>query len=243
MEILRDWAEKDSDAFHRFLWSQHLGYAKFYEETNVFGEQKLILTRKMLFEQLKKSLATSDLSGEVQSVFDVGCSEGLMLRYVETKLFPKAKVLEGIDIDDYALKKGNAYLNAHGSKICLIHADIAELESVMNESKYDVIMCLGVLMYLRDQAVASIVKAILNHCSGLVAIADLAHPTVDNAKLVHSEVRGWDGALIRNIDAMVEDAGGIIVYRRWEGAKKFDDQSVYFIFCQPKKQEQVMNQA
>lgn len=235
MAIVRDWAEKDSDAYHRFLWSQHLGYAKFYEEVNAFGNEKLLQPRKMLFRELKKFLEGSSGLREVKSIFEVGCSGGYMLRYVETELFPKAKVLEGIDIDDYALQKGSAYLRAHASKIRLIRADMADIDHVMSERKWDVILCLGVLMYLREKVAAGVVKSMLNHCSGLVAIADLAHPVLDNAKLEHSEVRTSDGAFIHNIDAMVEGAEGTIVYRRWDATKKFDGQMVYFIFCRPKE--------
>ena len=88
-------------------------------------------------------------------------------------------------------------------------------------------------MYLRERAAADVVRSMLNHCSGLVAITGLAHPIVDNAELKYSEPRMSDGALIHNIDAMVEKAGGTIVYRRWEGSKTFDGQTVYFVFCRP----------
>ena len=54
MIILRDWAEKDADAFHRFLWSNHLVYARWYEEKNEFGAENLRLIRKMMFQDLKK---------------------------------------------------------------------------------------------------------------------------------------------------------------------------------------------
>ena len=37
MAMIRDWAAKDVDAFHRFLWAHHLGYAKFYEAVHDFG--------------------------------------------------------------------------------------------------------------------------------------------------------------------------------------------------------------
>ena len=153
--------------------------------------------------------------------------------------FRKPQFLEGIDIDDQALQKGRAYLLAHSSKIRLIHADMADLDCVMNKSRFDVILCLGVLMYLREKVAACVVKSMLSHCSGLVAITDLAHPNLDNAKLKHSEVRGSDGALIHNIDAMVEDAGGTIVYRRWAGSKNFDAQSLYFVFCRPKEKQSI----
>jgi 2-polyprenyl-3-methyl-5-hydroxy-6-metoxy-1,4-benzoquinol methylase len=234
IEILRDWAENDPNAFHRFFWKQHLSYAKFHEESNAFENRELLLTRKMLFAQLRKCWEASEQKREVNSIFEVGCSQGFMLRYLETKLFPAAKVLEGIDIDDYALRAGSAYLKSHGSKIRLIHADMADIDLVTKEKKYDIIMCLGVLMYFSQQAATNVVNSMLSHCNGLVAIADLAYPSLDNNQLEHSEIRLSDGVHIHNIDMMIQIAGGEIVYRRWEGPKLFGGQCVYFVFSRPK---------
>ena len=89
-------------------------------------------------------------------------------------------------------------------------------------------------MYLDEQAAASVVKSMLSHSKVLVAIACLAHPTIDNSKLERSEPRKLDGALMHNIDAMVQKVGGTIVHRRWEGARTFDGQRIYFIFCSPR---------
>jgi SAM-dependent methyltransferase len=237
MAMIRDWVENDADAFHRFLWAHHLGYAKFYEGANDFGIENLPRTRRMLFEDLKECLLHQsrvlEHARDVKSIFEVGCSAGYLLRFMETDIFPASTTLEGIDIDEYALEKGKAYLRAHASKIRLIYADMADLDRVMDERKYDLILCAGVLMYLHERAATNVVQSMLNHCSNLVAIAGLAHPAVDNAELKYSEPRMSDGAFIHNIDAMVEKAGGTIVYRRWEGSKTFDGQTVYFVFCQP----------
>jgi SAM-dependent methyltransferase len=237
MAMIRDWAEQDVDAFHRFLWAHHLGYAKFYEAVHNFDTNKLLLTRRMLFEDLGKYLPLRGTSlshtGDIRSIFDVGCSAGYLLRSMETDLFPAATTLEGIDIDGYAIEMGQAYLQAHASKIRLARADMADLDRVMDKRTFDLILCTGVLMYLHEGAAADVVRSMLNHCGGLVAITGLAHAVIDNCELQQSEPRMFDGALIHNIDAMVKKAGGAIVYRRWEGAKMFDGQPVYFIFCRP----------
>lgn len=240
MAMILDWAGKNVDAFHRFLWSHHLGYAKFYEEANEFGADNILRTRAMLFEDLRDCLLLQNIDPgrDVKSIFEVGCSAGYLLRFMETTLFPATTTLEGIDIDEYAIEKGKAYLRACASKIRLVCADMADLDHVMDERKYDVILCAGVLMYLHESAAADVVRSMLNHCSGLVAIANPAHPIVDNANLKHSEPRS-DGALIHNIDAMVERVGGTVVYRRWEGSKTFDGQTVYFIFCRPQRNHSV----
>jgi SAM-dependent methyltransferase len=237
MAMIRDWAGKDVDAFHRFLWAHHLGYAKFYEGVHKFGAENLILTRRMLFEDLMKCLPAQGTplsdARSIRSIFDVGCSAGYLLRYMETDLFPAAATFEGIDIDGYAVEMGEAYLRAHASKVRLAHTDMADLDHVMDGRKFDLILCAGVLMYLHEDAAANVVRSMLTHCSGLVAIAGLAHPVMDNAELKCSESRMSDGSLIHNIDGMVDKAGGTIVYRRWEGAKDFDGQTVYFVFCRP----------
>jgi len=235
MMMILDWAEKDVGAFHHFLWSHHLGYAKSYEEAHEFGADNVLPTRAIMFEDLKDCLLHQkiDPRTDVKRVFEVGCSAAYLLRYMETNLFPAATTLEVIDIDEYAIERGKAYLSARSSKIHLVCADIADLDRVMDGRNYDVILCAGVLMYLDDSAAADVVRSMLNHCNGLVAIANPAHPLVDNSKLNCSEPRS-DGSLIHNIDAMVERAGGTIVFRRWEGSKTFDDQTVYFIFCRPR---------
>ena len=128
--MLRDWADKDADAFHRFLWSHHLVYARWYEAKNEFGAENLRLVRKMMFQDLREYLIKNDpnLLNNVKSVFEVGCSSGFLLRYLETDFFPNASKLEGNDIDGPAIERGNKYLREHGSKIRLINADMADLD-------------------------------------------------------------------------------------------------------------------
>lgn len=52
---------------------------------------------------------------------------------METDLFPEATTLEGIDINDYALRKGKEHLRARASKIRLVRADMTDLDYVMYE--------------------------------------------------------------------------------------------------------------
>jgi SAM-dependent methyltransferase len=241
MTILRDWAKTDVDAYHRFLWSNHLGYANFYEKTNKFGVENLQQTRRMLFEDLTKFLLRHDkLTGQttnITSIFEVGCASGYLLRSVETDMFPETKILEGIDIDKYAIAKGVSYLNRHFSKIRLFHGDLGELDQIMGKRKYDLILCAGVLMYLHEQSALNVIQVMLKHCNCLVVLTGLAHPVVDNAELERSETRVSDGTFFHNFDKMVKKAGGKIFFRRWEGSKTFDSQTVYFIFCRPGSDE------
>lgn len=234
--IVRDWAEKDVNSYHRFLWFHHLAYAKYYEKVNDFNGN-LTLVRRIFFEDLKNFLSWFEKSSsyriDVKNIFEVGCSSGYLLRFMETNLFKEAVIIEGLDIDALAVEKGKAYLSEHKSKIKLTVADMIDLDRVMNGHKYDLIVCAGVLMYLQENNAAAVVKSMLAHCNGIVAIAGLAHPNIDNYKLAGSESRRSDGALIHNIEAMVENTGGQIEYRRWEGSKTFDKQTIYFVFCRP----------
>jgi SAM-dependent methyltransferase len=243
MALIRDWAQIDSDAYHRFLWNNHLGYARMYENARArdgeFCIENFSLTKKMLFADLSEFLlCQSGTSGQhetIESILEVGCSSGYLLRFIETNLFPEARILEGIDIDKDALKKGTSYLNGHSSKIRLSYSDMECLDQFFGEIKFDLILCAGVLMYLQEKAAANVIQMMLKHCKSLIVLAGLAHPLVDNAELEHSETRSSDGAFIHNFDRMIKESGGIVVYRRWEGAKTYDSQSVYFVFCQPKK--------
>src|SRR5215510_304155 len=112
------------------------------------------LSRRMFFADLREVLVSLGIPPErdVKSVFEVGCSLGYQLRYLETDVCPHADVLEGVDIDRYAIQSGAAFLKAAGSNIVLRHADMRELERVFGTRTFDVIICAGVLMYLSQQA-------------------------------------------------------------------------------------------
>src|SRR5687767_15930902 len=51
-ELVRDLVETDADAFHRFLWANHLAYAATYETTLRFGPENLKLSRRLFFADL-----------------------------------------------------------------------------------------------------------------------------------------------------------------------------------------------
>ncbi len=232
MLLIRDWAEKDMDAYHKFLWSEHLGYAQFYDSANRFGTEKILPSRRLLFEDLLACLRDQGLDPrrDLNSIFEVGCSRGYLLRFAETELFPAATDLAGIDIDSTAIEAGKNYLAQRGSKIKLQCADMSDLESVLGERSYDVILCAGVLVYLKEQAAEKVIRTMIRHARYVVAIASVGHPGVDNAALTASEKRDWDAGMIHNIDAMVEKAGGEVLRRRWEGAYEINGQRIHFVF-------------
>lgn len=235
LELLRDQAERDPNEFHRFLWSHHLAYAESYEVERRFGSEQVHPSRRLLFNDLETVLRERgiDPAHGIQSVFEVGCSLGYLLRFLETELFRSAQVLEGNDIDAYAVEEGAKYLVRVGSRIKLHQADMTELERIMGARRFDVVLCTGVLMYLREEDAIRVVGSIMRQTGQLAAFAGLAHPDRDNRELTSAEIRERDGTFIHNIDRMVERAGGRVVFRRWEGARQVEGNTIYFVFAEP----------
>lgn len=232
-ELVRDLADRDINEYHKFLWSNHLSYAVSYEVASRFGQENMKQSRKLFFADLKEHLAALSLDPgtDVRSAYEVGCSLGYQLRYLETDLFTAASVLEGIDIDAYAIQAGTAYLKSIGSAVRLQCGDMEHLEQVLGARRYDVILCCGVLMYLDEETAGRLVETLLRHTNIMLAFTGLAHPDNDNAQLGHSAPRESDRSYIHNVDAMVEQAGGKVVARRWEGSTLLDGHTIYSVFA------------
>lgn len=235
IELLRDFAERDPNAWHRFLWTHHLVYAETYRVDRRFGAQRINQTRHLLFDDLRQFLVQQGIDPErdIRSVFEVGCSLGYLLRHLETGLFGSATILEGIDIDRHAIEQGASHLASIGSKVKVTAADMSELEGVLAGRTMDVVLCAGVLLYLREEDAREVVRSILRHTEVVAAFAGLAHPSQDNARLATSAVRERDRTFIHNIDAMVHETGGQVAWRRWEGPRMVDGNTIYFVFARP----------
>lgn len=235
IELLRDLGERDPDAFHSLLWGHHLAYARYYEVAERFGSKHLHPSRRHLFADITTVLSVNGVqpATDVNSVLEVGCSLGYLLRFMEQEVFPAASILHGLDIDAYAVRAGAAFLRSNGSGVHMAVANMGTLDRVLVECAYDVVVCAGSLMYLEQETAARAVAAMSRHTRVLLALTGLAHPARDNAELDRSEVRLRDGALIHNLDAMVRDAGCNIVHRRWEGARSIDGNTIYFVLATP----------
>ncbi len=226
--LVRDLVQRDPEAYHRFLWSRHLGYAESYEPDERFGT--LRPERQLLFQDLRRFL--EDRVHEVQSVLEVGCSLGHVLRAAERELFAHARILEGLDIDSYAVGKGNERLRREGSRVRLITADMSRMDEVLPpERQYDVVLCAGVLMYLKEEAATRVLKSMLDRAR-LLVLSGLAHPEFDNHNMARSQPRARDGSFIHNLDAMVAACGGTVLFRRWQGSAPRGWNPPYFLFCQ-----------
>lgn len=233
-ELVRDLAIKDVTAYHKFQWANHLGYAESYEVAQRFGNENINQTRHMFFDDLLSLINESEAfeKDKISSVFDVGCSLGYHLRYMETDLFPSARTLEGIDIDEIAIRNGQKYLQSLGSKVRLHCGDMEALSGILRDRTFDLVCCCGTLMYLADDAARNLVSLMLKHTNTILAFTGLAHPDVDNSELGASQVRKRDRTWIHNIDSMVTTTGGKVIKRTWLGDKKIDGNTVYFVFCQ-----------
>lgn len=231
--LVADLAARDPDAYHRFLWSHHLAYAESYEPPLQYGRKRIKPDRRLLFRDIRACLKRDfETSPAIRSVLEVGCSVGHLLRYVETEVFPDAEVLHGIDIDRYAVESGNAWLEQQRSKAHLMAGDMTVLDALVGSgTQYDCVLCAGVLMYLRQEAAAQVVHAMLRHTRHLLALTGLAHPRFDNRELARSEVRAKDGAHRHNLDAFVRAAGGKILFRRWQPVAPPGWNPPYFVLC------------
>ena len=234
-ELVSDLAERDLNAYHRFLWSNHLAYARTYEPGQRFGAERVHPSRRELFGELRGVLAArgTDPASDVRTVLEVGCSMGYLLRHMETEVFPSAVGLDGIDIDAWAVERGADVLRRMGSRVRLAVGDATALPTLFGTRRYDVIVCAGVLMYLREHDAAAAVAAMLARSRGIVALAGLAHPDVDNARLDAPVTRATDRSLIHNLDALVARAGGRVVHRRWDGGRSVQGNTIYFVFAEP----------
>jgi len=233
LELLRDFVEKDINEYHKFLWSQHMAYAKTYEPGLRFGHENMEASRKIFFSELKDLLVKSNVNPgtDISTVCEVGCSLGYQLRYLETDLFTGARELRGIDIDRYAIAAGAAYLRDVRSKVDLVCADMEALETVMGNRTYDVMVCTGTLMYLNEKSAAHVVDVMLRHTGTVLAIAGLAHPATDNCLLQQSTIREQDKSFIHNLDFMVKKSGGNIMARRWDGNQMVGGHTIYFVYA------------
>ena len=236
LELLRDLANDDPNRFHRFLWSHHMAYAETYEVSR-FGPERLDISRRMLFADIQKHLRGRAIAPErdVRSVFEAGCSLGYVLRYAETTVFPSATRLFGIDVDEYAIEKGRAHLRAVQSKVQIAAGEASDLEAILTDQQYDVVLCCGVLLYFDEATAARIVKTLLRHARLLLGLISLAHPETHNCRLKHSEIRPSDRGFVHNLDAMIRAANGRLVEQRWMPLPPSEGTSPpYFVLAEPR---------
>lgn len=229
-ELLRDWAASRPADYHRWVWRHHAAFPEIYHPALRFREGAIDRARLELFADLTSCLRSRGVDPTtVNSVLEVGSSLGYLLRHVELNVFPGASVLEGVDIDQYAVEAGNLVLDRLHSRARLHRLDAADLDAFLGGRTFDIVYCAGTLMYLSEVEATKLVATMLRAADVAIAITGVAHPLHDNATMAEHTVRDWDAAFIHNLDAMVLDAGGQILFRRWDGKRIVDGISVYHL--------------
>jgi SAM-dependent methyltransferase len=232
MGMLDDLRRQDPVGFHRFLWSNHLAYARTYEIPRRFGASNINPTRHILFSRISDHLRSRGLDPhrDVRSVLDVGCSSGYLLRHLEELVFPSAAILHGLDIDAYAVKAGSTHLSSLRSRVKLFAADMEAAERTMSSQNYDLVLCCGVLMYVDETTAEKVVRAMFSCSAYLVGLICLAPP---RDSLVRSQVRESDGAFIHDMDRMIRRTGGNIVSSTWIGTSTSGSSPCHVILAEP----------
>lgn len=233
--LVRDLAVRDPKEFHKLLWTHHFRlYAQWYDaEHELFSPAQMQPSRRLFFDDLLSVLRELDMRPqEIRSVLEVGCSQGHLLRHLETDLFPDCGEFLGIDIDGTAIRKGTAYLSQLGSKVVLREGDMEQLDQVLGERSFDVVYAAGVLSYLDGPHAARVVAALLGRSKKVLALAGLACTSRNNSELGRSEISpDHEHQWIHDFTAMVSAAGGRVVRSRWNGATLYNLQTIYFVFA------------
>jgi SAM-dependent methyltransferase len=231
LELLSDFRRDAYSEYHKFLWGNHLFYADTFNADERFGSEKQREASRKFFELLPEQLRSLSISpDQVSSVLEVACSVGHQLRVMETHIFPNAKELLGFDIDETAIAEGRKALASQGSAVELKVGDIENLSDIIDNRKFDVVICTGALMYLDEKAAAACVGTLLRHTNYILGISGLANPGVPNNQLEHSIIRDWDHSLIHNLEKMVLAGGGRVLGVGWEVEEIVDDRTNYFVF-------------
>jgi len=242
-EILRRFAAEDINEYHKFLWSNHILYTSTYEVGLRFGPENMKESRRIFFHVLNEYLIKLGKSPEkdIFSVLEVGCSLGYQLRHMETEMFLAATCLEGIDIDEYAIEKGSEFLKGIKSRVVLKVGCMQDLENIIRNKTYDIVICTGVLMYLDEPAASKVVGSILTHANILAAMSCPALPGVNSVDLKQSIVRESDSAYIHNILSLVNDNSGEVIFSAHETTSDRSGFNIVFAKNKPRNGTENLN--
>lgn len=230
MGMLTDLRHRDPVALHRFLWSNHLAYAARYEVPHRFGASKINPTRHVLFDSISAHLRSRgfDAGTDIRSVLEIGCSQGYLLRHLETTMFRSATTLHGLDLDAHAIRTGSAHLDSAGSRVRLFAGDIETAEKIIGSETYDVVLCCGVLMYVNASIAEQVVRMMFTRVVRLVGLICLA-PLKGQCGL-----RASDGAFVHDMVPLIDKAGGKVLSSRWIGTPTSGSSPSHVIVAEPK---------
>lgn len=146
-------------------------------------------------------------------ILEVGCSSGHLLRSLNSKNLALNYV--GVDIDKYAIKKGNesiSNLKLSGIiKAQLLEAQVEDLP--FNDSEFDVVICLNVLEHLHEPKNA--IKEMIRCAKNFVVIRTLmSHETYIVKEVrnnLHNEL-GYDHLILPEPKDELDEYGNPRVY-------------------------------
>ena len=201
---LSDLARSDNEEFNSFLWANHLGPAAGFDASWRF-EPGAEPSRRVFFTELERQLHSLGLepAQDVGSVLEVGSSLGVNLRHLEQGLFANAAQLRGIDLDAEAVRQGSEYLTKIQSRVQLQAGDMTQLDAVLQDRRFDIVFCTGVLMYVPAQQAEQVIDAMIRHSRHLVAMSEPWDPSGPHVR--------EDGAHYHDLEALVREAGGRVV--------------------------------
>lgn len=235
--LVRDLAARDPKEFHKLLWAHHFKhYGQWYDsEEELFSLECMQPSRRLFFADLASVMRQRGLQpSQIRSVLEVGCSQGYLLRHLETEVFPECRQFLGIDIDGTAIRKGKAFLERAGSRVVLAEGDMEHLDRMLGDRSFDLVYAAGVLSYLDERHAAALVANLLGRTGKVLGLAGLACIRQDNRELEHSEASAeHEHQWVHNFAAMVMAAGGSVVASRWEGATLYNLQTICFVFGVP----------
>lgn len=228
--LIGDLAQRDPAEFHAFLWRHHIASARTFASARSLED--LVPSRSLLMEDIRAALRAQTLA--VDSVLDAGCSSGFLLRHFERELAPAPQILFGFDLDITALSEGQARLAARGSRCRLFKADLRQPPDtsawMSTLAGFDLVVCAGVLRYFPQTEAQMAVHWLLRQTRGLLVLTGPASRDRDNGELTASQPLPH-ASFAHNFDAMIAQAGGRTVFRRWHGARLCGGQTIYFVFA------------
>jgi 2-polyprenyl-3-methyl-5-hydroxy-6-metoxy-1,4-benzoquinol methylase len=233
MGMLADLHRRDPVSLHRFLWSNHLGFAASYEISQRFGVSNINPSRHALFRHIKGHLLSRSVepATDIRSVLEIGCSQGYLLRHLETEVFHSATTLHGLDLDAYAIQTGSSHLTSLGSKVKLFEADMAAAETIIGAQTYDVVLCCGVLMYVDEKTAEEVLRIMFARVTRLVGLICLARPK--NASSEEPGMQAADGEFIHPIHRMIRNIGGRVLSSHWVGTETSGSKPSHVIVAEP----------